>query len=215
MIHTLEIQKILHQKFPQLAEKGLQEEIAQVGVLMEFQPEEIIMDYGSYVKMVPLIVEGSIKVTREDEEEGKEILLYFLNEGDTCSMSFTCCMMNKKSAIRTEALEPTTIIGIPLKYVDGWMSKYQSWKNFIMLTYDQKMFELVKVIDKIAFQALDQRMEAYLNSLAKTVNSPSINITHQQIAQDLNVSREAVSRLLKKMEMLKMVKLGRNQVTLL
>lgn len=125
-----EIQKILYQKFPQIAEKGLQEEIASVGHLMDFKAGEVIMDYGSYIRMVPLIIEGSIKVTREDDELGKELLLYFISAGDTCSMSFTCCMMNKKSAIRTEAMEKTKLIGIPIKYVDNWMGKYHQLEEF-------------------------------------------------------------------------------------
>ncbi|MFK7979907.1 MAG: Crp/Fnr family transcriptional regulator [Saprospiraceae bacterium] len=210
-----EIQKILHQKFPQLAEKALQEEIAEIGQIMDFAPGEVIMDYGSYIRMVPLIIEGSIKVTREDDTLGKELLLYFINAGDTCSMSFTCCMMDKKSAIRTEAMERTRLIGIPVKYVDGWMSKYQSWKNFVMTSYDHKMLELVRVIDKITFKGLDERMEKYLKALTKSLKNNTVNITHQQIADDLNVSREAVSRLLKKLESIERVKLGRNQITFL
>jgi CRP/FNR family transcriptional regulator len=173
------------------------------------------MDYGSYVRMVPLIIEGCIKVSREDEEFGKELLLYFLNAGDTCSMSFTCCMMDKKSAIRTEAVDKTRLIGIPIKYVDRWMSKYQSWKNFVMMSYDNKMLELVKVIDNITFRGLDARMENYLEAITKSTKSKTVQITHQQIAEDLNVSREAVSRLLKKMEKMDLVKLGRNQITFL
>jgi len=214
-IQKEEIQRILHQNFPQLAEKGLQEEIAQVGQIMDFAPGEVMMDYGSYVRMVPLIIEGSIKVTREDDSLGKELLLYFLDAGDTCSMSFSCCMMDKKSAIRTEAVEKTRLIGIPVKYVDNWMGKYQSWKNFVMMSYDSKMLELVKVIDRISFHGLDDRMEKYLMALTKSLKSSTINITHQQIAADLNVSREAVSRLLKKLESMGRVKLGRNQITFL
>ena len=214
-IQASEIQKIIHQKFPQLAEKNLQAAIAQVGQIMEFNAGEIILDYGSYIRLVPLIIEGSIKVTREDEETGKELLLYFINAGDTCSMSFTCCMMDKKSAIRTEAVEKTRLIGIPIKYVDSWMGKYQSWKNFIMRSYDHKMLELVRVIDNVAFRGLDDRMKKYLQELTHSLNSQIIQITHQQIADDLNVSREAVSRLLKKLETLGKVKLGRNQITIL
>ena len=206
------IKKILHDQFSQISDRRLQEAIAEVGKLMHFETGDILMDYGSYIKMVPLIVQGSIKVSREDEIAGKELLLYFLNAGDTCSMSFTCCMMDKKSAIRTEALEPTTIIGIPIKYVDEWMSKYTIWKNFVMRSYDNKMLELVSVIDSIAFRGLDDRMEKYLESLSHSTGSTILNFTHQQIADDLNVSREAVSRLLKKMEHLGIVKLSRNQI---
>jgi len=90
------------------------------------------MGIGSYIRLVPLVVKGSIKVVREDDEDGKELLLYYLNKGETCSMSFSCCMMNKQSDIRTTAMEDSTMIAIPIKYVDEWMSKYPSWKRFVM-----------------------------------------------------------------------------------
>lgn len=206
---------LLPQHFPQLAEKGLQEEIAEVGQIMHFEAGEIIMDFDSYVKMVPLVIEGSIKVTREDEEEGREMILYFLNAGETCSMSFTCCMMNKRSQIRTEALEETALIGIPIKYVDQWMTKYQSWKNFVMTSYDNKMQELVKVLDSIVFTALDDRLLKYLNNRAEALGTNTLKMTHQEIATDLNSSREAISRILKKMETTGMVTLGRNEIQVL
>lgn len=210
-----EVLDLIRKKFPVIGEKALQEEIAEVGKIMHFREGDIIMNYGSYVKMVPLIIKGSIKVTREDELDGKEILLYFLNAGDTCSMSFTCCMTDKKSAIRTEAEEDSTIIGIPIQYVDQWMTKYSSWKNFVMRSYDNRMLELVKVVDSIAFHGLDVRMEKYLRALTKSHGSNTVQRTHQEIAEDLNVSREAVSRLLKKMEHLGIVELGRNSLTYL
>jgi len=209
-----EIQQIIRRQFPQLSDVRLQEEIAEVGSIQQFKEGTVLLDYGSYIKQVPLIVSGSIKVTREAATEGKELLLYFLNAGDTCSMSFTCCMMDKKSAIKTEALEPTTIIAIPISKVDEWMTKYPVWKNFVMQSYDNKMLELVKVIDSIAFQGLDERMQRYLQDLSRSTGSTIIPFTHQQIAKDLNVSREAVSRLLKKMESLGWVELTRNQTVL-
>ena len=211
---TGDIATILHQNFPQIAERGLQQEIAEVGKIMSFRAGEIIMDYDSYVKLVPLIIEGSIKVTKEDDLDGREILLYFLTAGDTCSMSFSCCMMNKRSVIRTEAVEDTTLIGIPIKYVDQWMTKYQSWKNFVMLSYDNRLVEMVRVIDSIAFSNMDDRLREYLQARAESTGSKLIQATHQEIANDLNASREAVSRLLKKLENSGVVQLGRNQVTL-
>ena len=215
IIKQTDILKILHQRFPQIAEKALQEEIANVGRVMRFSAGTTIMDYNSYIKLVPLIIEGSIRVTREDEQDGKEILLYFLGDGETCSMSFTCCMMDKKSAIRTEAIEDTTLIGIPIRYVDQWMTKYQSWKNFVMMSYDNKMLELIKVIDSISFEGMDIRLEKYLIARQSSTGSALIHSTHQEIANDLNASREAISRLLKKLENMGKVKLGRNEVQLL
>ena len=210
-----ELLKIIQKTFPQIAEKALQEEIATVGTLMQFRAGTVIMDYRSYVKLVPLIISGSIKVTREEEEDGREMLLYFLGAGETCSMSFTCCMMNKQSAIRTEAVEDTSLIGIPIQYMDRWMSQYQSWKNFIMLNYDQKMMELVRVIDTIAFESMDNRLKKYLQARTASTGSAVIQATHSEIAADLNASREAVSRMLKKLEHQGAVKLARNEVTVL
>ncbi|MDX2071037.1 MAG: Crp/Fnr family transcriptional regulator [Haliscomenobacter sp.] len=204
---------LVRKNFPNIAEKALQEEIASVGKLTEFSAGTVIMDVGQYVKLVPLVIEGAIKVSREDED-GHELFLYYLQGGQTCSMSFTCCMMNKKSEIRTIAEENTKMIGIPIRYVDEWMTKYQSWKNFVMQTYDFRMMELVRTIDSIAFHHMDERLLAYLDKKAKATHSKVINATHQEIAYDLNASREAVSRLLKQLENDGRVKLGRNKIEL-
>lgn len=208
-----QILELVRKHFPNIAEKALQEEIATVGKLTEFSAGTVIMDVGQYVKLVPLVIEGAIKVSREDED-GHELFLYYLQGGQTCSMSFTCCMMNKKSEIRTIAEENTKMIGIPIRYVDEWMTKYQSWKNFVMQTYDFRMMELVRTIDSIAFHHMDERLLAYLDKKAKATHSKIINATHQEIAYDLNASREAVSRLLKQLENDGRVKLGRNKIEL-
>ena len=121
-------------------------------------------------------------------------------------------MMNKQSIIRTEAVEDTKIIGIPVDYVDKWMVKYQSWKNFVMLSYDNKMLELVKAIDNIAFKKMDERLKKYLIDRVEKTKSSVIYATHQDIAADLNASREAISRLLKKLEKMGFVTLGRNEI---
>lgn len=81
--------------YPQLAEKSLQDEIASFGKVITFKSGNIILDIGSYIKSMPLIISGLIKAVREDSE-GNEIFLYYLADGETCSMSFTCCLMNKK-----------------------------------------------------------------------------------------------------------------------
>jgi len=211
---TTPILPIIRQHFPQIAEKQLQDAISEVGSLHHFKADEVIMDFGQYVRMVPLVIKGSIKVFRESGD-GREILLYFLTAGETCSMSFTCCMMHKKSIIRTVAEEDTTVIGIPIKYMDLWMSQYQSWKNFVMMSYDNRMLELVKVIDNISFKQMDERLWKYLQQKASATNSNLIHDTHQEIASSLNASREAISRLLKQLEKMGKVKLSRNQIEIL
>lgn len=211
---TSEMSELLRKYYPQLAERGLQEEIIQVGKLLFFKAGETIIDFGSYVKIIPLLLEGSIKVTREGEE-GQELFLYFLQPGEACTMSFTCCLMNKKSQIHAIAEEDTLLIGIPTRHMDDWMTRYQSWKNFVMLSYDNRMLEMVKTIDSIAFQKMDERLLQYLHRKSEVTNSKELNATHQEIAYDLNASREAISRLLKQLEKEGYVKLGRNKIELL
>jgi len=210
---SADILALLQQHFPAIAEKALQEEIARVGKLMHFKAGEVIMDFGDYVKLVPLVVQGAVKVTREDPLVDRELLLYYLQAGEACSMSFSCCMMQKKSEIRTEAEDDTALIAIPIRYMDEWMTRYPSWKNFVMSTYDRKILDLVRVVDSIAFKNLDERLIEYLQKrVAANNNNRVITATHQEIAQELNVTREAVSRLLKSLEKTGVVKLGRNQL---
>ena len=129
-------------------------------------------------------------------------------------MSFTCCMMDKRSEIRTVAEEDTTLIGIPTRYMDEWMGRYPSWKNFVMTSYDKRMLELVRTIDSIAFKKMDERLMDYLEKKAEANNSRTLHATHQEIAYDLNASREAISRLLKKLENDGELELGRNRIEL-
>jgi len=210
-----EILELVHQNFPSLSELALQKEIAKVGFLKHFPEGEVIMNFGSYVKLVPLLVKGSIKVVREEEEDGRELLLYYLSAGETCSMSFSCCMMDKVSDIRTTAEDDSTVIGVPIKYVDEWMSKFPSWKNFVMRSYDSRMKEMIKTIDSIAFKKMDERLLQYLKERSMAHNSKVFHSTHQEIAADLNASREAISRLLKQLERNGIVALERNKINLL
>ncbi len=212
---NLEIPDLLRRHFPFLRESSLQKEIALVGAIHHFKEGEILMNFGSYIKSVPLLVKGAIKVVREDDVDGKELLLYFLHAGQTCSMSFSCCMMNKKSDIRTTVEDDATLIAIPIKYVDEWMGKYSSWKNFVMQSYDSRMREMVRTIDSIAFRKMDERLLEYLYQKSKVHQSKILFATHQEIADDLNASREAISRLLKKLENSNRVRLERNKIHIL
>jgi CRP/FNR family transcriptional regulator len=209
-----DILAIVQERFPNLEEKELQEEIAVYGQLMHLKPGETLMDYGGFIKLVPLVVSGVIKVVREDEN-GNEIFLYFIHGGESCTMSFSCCIRNKRSEIRADVEDDAVIIGIPIQHVDDWMTKYQSWKNFIMSSYDARINELIYAIDSIAFSKMDERLIRYLEDKSYALNTKIINTTHQDIAYDLNASREAVSRLLKKLEQDGTVKLGRNKIELL
>ena len=209
-----EIRQLVQQYFPHLSEPQLQDKIAEYGRLVTCQEGEVIMDFGGYIREVPLVIEGSIKVVREDED-GNELFLYYLQSQESCSMSFSCCMMKKRSEIRAVTEEKTTFIAIPTQYVDSWITEFTSWKNFVMRTYNDRLYDLVKVIDSIAFSNMDERLLEYLEKRALATSSKTIHATHQEIAYDLNTSRVVVSRLMKKLENAGYVKGGRNQLDVL
>ncbi|MGB3801579.1 MAG: Crp/Fnr family transcriptional regulator [Lewinella sp.] len=204
----------VHRYFPDFTEPGLQQVIANEGRLHRFSEGTVIMDYGQYVRMLPLIMEGTIKISRQ-AEDGSELFLYYLTRGESCAMTFSCCLAAKQSVIRAVAEEDTVILGLPQTKLDEWMMRYKSWKNFVMQAYDQRMNELVRTIDQVAFQQLDERLLDYVSKRAAIRDDRTILSSHQAIADDLHVSREAISRLLKTMENRGMVALGRNRIQLL
>ena len=209
-----EIKKILRAYYPQLSHDLLLDEIAEHGEIYHKERGSMIMDFGAYVKTLPLLYEGSLKIMRMNDK-GEEIFLYYLSPGDTCASSFSCCMMQKKSLLKTEAEEDVSYIGVPLKYADLWMGQFPIWRNFIVQNYDKRLMELIETVDTIAFSKMDERLLDYLEKKAEVINSRKIPTTHQEIANDINASREAVSRLLKKMEKVQLVKLGRNVVEIM
>lgn len=208
MIHSIE------SNFPQLTkDQSFLDELAQQSEIRSFDNGETIIDYGSYIRFVPLVLSGVIKVVRENEE-GKEVLLYFLNGGDTCAATFSCCLIRKRSEVKAIAEENAVVLMIPLESADRWMGNYSVWRNFVMDMYDERLFALIDTIDKLAFASLDEKLWDYLENRSLLSQGQSIEISHQDIASDLNVSREAVSRLLKKLEKMGKIVLGRNRITI-
>ena len=163
---------------------------------------------------MPIILKGNIKVVRTDEA-GNELLLYYVNSQESCAMSLTCCMQDLSSEIRAVAEDDIEILMIPNNLMDEWMLKYPTWKSFVMQTIQSRFNELLKTIDQIAFQKLDERLVYYLKEKSKTTGSALINLSHEQIAIDLATSRVVISRLLKKLENDKKLLLYRNQIKLL
>lgn len=209
-IESEDIQQ-LSATFADLYEKNIKDAISETGQIMEIPEGEILIDIGQYIKMMPLLLSGSLKILREDND-GKELLLYHVHPGETCAMSITCCMGDAKSSVRAVAEEDTKLIALPTRIMDEWSNQYPCWKHFIMRTYQRRFEELLNTIDSIAFQKLDDRLERWLKE--KTARSPDrvIQITHQEIASELHSSREVISRLLKKMEHQGTLELGRNKI---
>lgn len=200
--------------FPKLTEPQLISEIEQEGIIQEVQPDDVIIREHNYIKSIPFVLNGLIKILRYDEE-GNAILMYFLQPGDSCAMSMICCMGMQKSRIEAVAEDKTTLLLIPVHVMDAWMLKYPSWKAFVMETYNNRFDELLQTIDSIAFKNLDERIEFYLKKQVEAKGTKVLHISNQQIANELNSSREVISRLMGKMADAGMVKVSRSQVEVL
>jgi len=208
------LRKALQENYPILSTPELIEEIMKVGHIHEMEVDEILIDINQNVKNLPLLIEGSVKILREDEE-GNEVFLYYVDQGNTCAATLTCCMDAKKSNIRAIVEEKAVFLTIPYEYMDIWIGKYKAWRDFILTTYSIRFEELLKAVDQLAFKKMDQRIANFLEEKSKLIGSKLIKISHQQIAYDLNTSREVVSRILKQMEKEGLVKISRGQLELL
>ncbi|WP_207493782.1 Crp/Fnr family transcriptional regulator [Aridibaculum aurantiacum] len=183
--------------FPGL-EDELYNEIQQHTSIKEVKAGDTMLRVGQTIRSTMLILDGIVKLYREDEE-GKEFFIYHLNAGQACSLSMVCAAKYESSEVLAKALTDATVLSIPFEYMDRWMSKYKSWYQFVITQYRSRFEELLRTIDAIAFTNMDERLENYLQKQSETLGS-TLKMTHQDIANDLNSSREVVSRLLKKME---------------
>lgn len=197
-------------RFFPLFDKDLADFLAEIGELRTFPEGEIMMKTGQYFKAAMLIVKGRVKLYREGED-GNEFFMYFLETGNACALSMICATRNQASGIMAVAMEETEVIMIPIQYMDQLMTTYKSWYYFVLETYRSRFEELLIVIDNIAFKNMDERLEWYLKQQAAKLGK-QLHLTHQQIANDLNSSREVISRLLKKMEKNQRLNLHRNHI---
>jgi CRP/FNR family transcriptional regulator len=202
------MKELLHQTYGSIFEEALLNEIEQVALLKEFNEGDVIIDFGDKILKMPLLLSGAIKILREDFDEG-ELLLYFIEKGDTCSMSMTCCIGETKSEIKAVAETDGKVVMIPVMYMELWLGKYKSWRNYVFNSYNNRLKEMLNAIDSLAFMNMDERLLNYLLEKSKINRSREINATHQDIAYDLNTSRVVISRLLKALENEGKIKLHR------
>ncbi len=205
------IDKQLLQKFDYIFDDKLINTISEVGMLREFDKDDIIIDLDQELKYIPLLIEGNIKIIREDEN-GHDIVIYYLESGDTCAMSLTCCLQKSKSKIRAIADEDSRLIMIPVAKNNEWFNNNESWRNFILESYQVRFNEMLETIDSLAFLKLDERLLKYLTDKVKLTASTTLLNTHQEIAEDLNTSRVVISRLLKQLENEGKISLARNKI---
>ena len=205
------MKEILEQAYGYIFEEALLIEIEKVATYKEFKAEDNLIEIGDYIKSMPLLLNGAIKILREDEN-GDELLLYFLERGDTCAMTLTCCMGKSKSKIRAVAENDGAMFMIPVEKMEEWLTQYKTWRNFVFESYNIRLNEMLEAIDTLAFMNLDERLYKYLTDKAKVIGNTDINTTHQQIAYDMHTSRVVISRLLKSLEIHGKIKLHRNKI---
>ena len=204
----------LEENYGYLFEPELLDEIEQAGSLHQVKQGDLMMDIGQRIKAMPLLFDGAIKILTEDKE-GDELLLYFIEIGDTCAMTFSCCMGEGTSEIRAIAETDSELLMIPVEKMDDWMARYRSWRSFILDSYHERLSELLETIDTLAFMKMDDRLMKYLRDKAMVTHDDVIHTTHKDIAHDLHTSRVVVSRLLKGMEKEGKIQLQRNQIKVL
>ncbi|MEO1050550.1 MAG: Crp/Fnr family transcriptional regulator [Bacteroidota bacterium] len=208
------VENEIRERFRGVFELGLINEIIEKGRIQHVPEGEVLMDLGKYIKFMPIVLSGAVRILREDKE-GNELFLYYLNGGDACAMSMSCCLQNKKSEIRAISEAPSTICMLPIPLMEEWLEKYHSWKMYVFESYNSRFDELLTTIDSIAFLKMDERLLKYLLDKKQQSGSYVITKTHQEIANELNTSRVVISRLLKQLEKEERITLHRNRIEIL
>jgi CRP/FNR family transcriptional regulator len=201
-------------KLASIFEKKLIEEIVEVGKIHHLKEGDVIMDYGKPVRFMPIVLNGTLRVMRKDDE-GREIILYYLSNNESCAMAYACCMEAKRSEIKAIAEDDVELISIPHEKLDEWLIKYSSWKSYVFSSFTHRFNELLKSLESVAFHKLDERLVNYLKNKAKVSGKSSILLSHNQIAEEMGTSRVVISRLLKQLENEKKLVLYRNEIKLL
>lgn len=191
-------------------EPALLEEVKRLGVIRKYHTGQFIIQPGEPITHIPIVLEGSIRVIRENAE-GDEVFLYHLYPGQTCAMSLSCCRTGMRSMVMAVAETETRLVMVPARMMEEWF-KYDEWKAYVNNNYQARFTEMLQVIDLIAFNHMDSQLLHYLKERTRAQGNPVLTLTHQEIAEELNTQREAISRLLRTMEKKGLVELGRNSI---
>ena len=199
----------LKEALPNFTDPQLLNAILSQGQVMSVASGKVLMEPGQFIKAVPLLIDGSVKIMRMDDD-GKELFLYYLTSGETCALSLTCCTAAKPSEIKAVVEENAKIIFIPIQVHEQFSNEFKQWKDFVSMTYQARFQELLSTLDAVAFKRMDERLMRYIVTKMKQHKANELHTTHQEIANELGTSREVVSRLLKQLEKKKWIELGRN-----
>lgn len=214
LIKQASMKNELYEAYSFVFEEELLNEISEIGTFKDIPAGEVILSAEEYVTSIPLLLDGAIKISRVDDD-GDELLLYFLERGDTCAVTLTCCLDRSKSDIKAVTEKDTSLIMVPVGKMEEWIVKYKSWRTFVFQSYSLRLKEMLDAIDSVAFLKMDKRLFQYLQDKAKVNQNEILQITHQDIAYDLHTSRVVISRLLKTLEMEGKILLRRNSIVVI
>lgn len=207
----IKLREKLSEHYTAVFEKELIDEIVDIGYCDKLKAGELLIDIDDEMTHIPLILSGAVKIIRQENEE-EELVLYYLEKGDTCAISFVNCINRKKSIFKGVVEKDIEAVFIPVERIDDWLTKYKSWRYFIIDSYHERLLEMVESIDSYAFMSLDDRLQKYLATQVKITNNKTLVITHKEIANDINSSRIVVSRLLKRLEIAGKIEIRRNKI---
>jgi CRP/FNR family transcriptional regulator len=203
----------LFKKVPFFYEPGFKAELAEHGKLLSFNKGDVIVRDGQYVKFLPIVIKGAIRVYQQKED--REILLYYVKAEETCTMSLAAAYFNNKSTSHGVVTEPTEVLIFPADLIDRWQLKYPSWNKYVMHMFRKRYDELINSFEGIVFEHIDTRVWEYLKSKGAISDDHSVNLSHQQLAAELGTTRVVISRILKDYERQKKIKLHRGRIELL
>lgn len=205
------MKNLIQNSYGFIFEPELINEITKVGTLHEIKEGEVVIDYEQNLRGMPLVLDGAIKILRKDND-GDELALYYLEQGDSCTMTMTCCLKQQKSNIKAIAETDLTFVSIPVIKMKEWMRKYQTWMAFVFESYNTRFNEMLEAIDNLAFNNMHDRLFKYLKDQVLVRKTTVLDLSHQDIAYDLHTSRVVISRLLKSLEKEGLIELGRNKI---
>ncbi|MFD0835862.1 Crp/Fnr family transcriptional regulator [Mariniflexile aquimaris] len=208
------LQKKLKKYFSKKFDAELIDDIVKVAEYKAFKSGELLINIGAKMSFMPLILEGVLKIIRR-KENGEEIVLYFLESGDTCAISFANCINRKQSIFKGIVEKDLEAIFIPVEYIDQWIIKHKSWRYYIIDSYHFRFLEMIDAVDSLAFMNLDERILKYLIHKAQINHNCDLEITHLEIAHDLHTSRVVISRIIKQLNDEKKINSSRNKIRLL
>ncbi|MCC6461456.1 MAG: Crp/Fnr family transcriptional regulator [Saprospiraceae bacterium] len=195
-------------------EEPLRKELQEKGRLVQAPPGTSLLQTGQNIRSTMIVLDGLVKLYREDNQ-GSEFFMYYLEPGDGCALSLICDRTHRTSSVTARAVTDSTLLVVPLEHTENWMRQYRTWYHFVVGTYRQRYEELLETIDSIAFQNMDERLEFYLRRHRDTLQTNTLHLTNTEIAQELNSSREVISRLMKKLSETGKVRLLKNGIEIL